>query len=95
MKTDKNGYRWDWCGTCDGAYVECPKCGNNSCNGGSGAFDKDGNHTMWGCSDAITICDQCAPTAKYYHDNDAPKFNRSEKLRSRKYDKRFKRSIFG
>ena len=25
-----------WCDLCNGIYVECPKCGNNSCNGGYG-----------------------------------------------------------
>jgi hypothetical protein len=27
---------WKWCGLCDKAYVECPKCKNNTCNGGYG-----------------------------------------------------------
>lgn len=31
-----------WCETCGATYVRCPKCGNNSCNGGYGE-DKDGN----------------------------------------------------
>jgi len=25
-----------WCGLCKAYYVTCPKCGNNSCNGGYG-----------------------------------------------------------
>ncbi len=29
-----------WCNTCDSWYIECPRCGNNSCNGGAG---EDGN----------------------------------------------------
>jgi len=29
-----------WCETCTGIYVKCPKCGNNTCNGGYGEDGK-------------------------------------------------------
>jgi len=29
-----------WCYTCGGLYVKCPRCGNNSCNGGYGEDGK-------------------------------------------------------
>ena len=32
-------YKIFWCNRCDNWYVECPKCGNNSCNGGYGTID--------------------------------------------------------
>jgi len=25
-----------WCDRCDSWYIECSRCGNNSCNGGIG-----------------------------------------------------------
>lgn len=33
MEFEKN---FKWCFTCDAAYLDCPECGNNSCNGGCG-----------------------------------------------------------
>lgn len=27
--------RWQWCAFCEAAYVNCPQCKNNTCNGGS------------------------------------------------------------
>jgi len=30
---------WDWCEMCEKAFIRCPKCGNNSCNGGYGEID--------------------------------------------------------
>jgi hypothetical protein len=33
--------RLKYCGLCDGFYVECPRCGNNTCNAGAGA-EEDG-----------------------------------------------------
>lgn len=29
-----------WCDVCIGKYVECPRCGNNTCNGGHGEDGK-------------------------------------------------------
>jgi hypothetical protein len=29
---------WGWCGTCNCAFLECPKCNNNSCNAGHGTI---------------------------------------------------------
>jgi hypothetical protein len=31
---------WGWCRMC-GAYLKCPKCGNNLCNGGYGTLDEE------------------------------------------------------
>ena len=43
-----------------GWYVECPKCGNNSCNGGSGWMDKDGNPLPWNSQqEDRQPCDMC------------------------------------
>lgn len=36
-------YKWEWCGTCKGAFVRCPNCGNNCCNAMVGKFRKDGS----------------------------------------------------
>lgn len=30
---------WSWCELCETACIICPKCGNNSCNGGYGEVD--------------------------------------------------------
>ena len=30
----------EWCSLCKTWYIECPRCGNNSCNGGSGEDGK-------------------------------------------------------
>lgn len=30
---------WRWCGACKSVYLECPACGNNSCNAGYGYID--------------------------------------------------------
>jgi hypothetical protein len=27
---------WEYCQTCDADFIRCPKCGNNTCNGGEG-----------------------------------------------------------
>lgn len=32
----------EYCEVCDSMFVRCPKCNNNTCNGGSGT-DKKGN----------------------------------------------------
>lgn len=34
---------WGYCNTCEVAYLKCPKCGNNSCNGGVGRIWVDNN----------------------------------------------------
>ena len=33
-------FKVEWCGQCGGLFVECPRCGNNSCNGGYGEDGK-------------------------------------------------------
>lgn len=37
-KPDMMVFWWGWCNLCDCAYLECPKCNNNSCNGGHGVI---------------------------------------------------------
>ncbi len=37
-----SSFNIEWCELCGGFFVRCPKCGNNTCNGGYGQ-DKDGN----------------------------------------------------
>ena len=34
-------FRWKWCSTCGCAFVECPVCKNNLCNGMAGE-DEEG-----------------------------------------------------
>jgi hypothetical protein len=50
---------WEWCALCECAFIRCPKCGNNGCNAGSGAFDANGKRTYAGASDAVVKCDVC------------------------------------
>lgn len=45
---------WDWCELCDGAFIRCPKCGNNSCNGGYGKIDEE-------------VCDVCEIAYQYQY----------------------------
>ena len=55
--TDKDGYDWYWCDTCDGAFVKCKHCGNYCCNGGSEINPATGK--LCGCVEAYahqTIC---------------------------------------
>lgn len=33
------GYKFEWCSLCRVYFLRCPKCGNNSCNGGWGSID--------------------------------------------------------
>lgn len=33
-------FKIKWCDTCQGIYVECPRCKNNSCNAGTGENGK-------------------------------------------------------
>jgi len=40
-----------WCETCEQVYVECPRCGNNSCNGGHG---EDGHCPVCSITYAVT-----------------------------------------
>jgi hypothetical protein len=43
-----------------GWNVKCPKCGNNSCNGGCGKMDKDGKALPWNTDDKdAQDCDMC------------------------------------
>jgi hypothetical protein len=36
---NNQNFKWYWCDYCDGSFIRCPTCGNNSCNGGSGMVD--------------------------------------------------------
>jgi len=33
-------FKVEWCDLCEAIFVRCPRCGNNSCNGGSGEDGK-------------------------------------------------------
>lgn len=39
VKTEPLEFTWGWCALCESAFVRCPKCGNNGCNGGWGQVD--------------------------------------------------------
>lgn len=64
MKTKIFAYlfQWELCDLC-GPFLRCPRCGNNSCNGGSGTFNGQ-------------KCDICPITydlqAAIWRRNDAP-----------------------
>ena len=45
-------FTFGWCELCGAVYVRCPKCGNNTCNGGSGMVNG-------------TRCDMCGATYQY------------------------------
>ena len=45
-----------WCPLCKALYIECPECGNNSCNG---MYGKCG--TCETCPEAYEICDTLYP----------------------------------
>ena len=45
-------FTFGWCELCEAVFVRCPKCGNNTCNGGSG--DINGKR-----------CDMCGATYQY------------------------------
>lgn len=64
-KTDKKflpaDLVWGYCGHCEATYLKCPKCGNNSCNGGNGILgvDKQGhNHVRCDLCDAMWQVEQ-------------------------------------
>ena len=61
-------YKWDWCSLCQGAYIICPLCGNNTCNGGSGTL-ADGTRCLK-CEDAHAYYDKMEKAGKVptYHD---------------------------
>jgi len=42
MKHPYVGYKFEvcWCNDCTGIYIKCPRCGNNTCNGGYGEDGK-------------------------------------------------------
>jgi hypothetical protein len=47
-------FEWGWCKLCQRPFVKCPKCGNNTCNGGYGK----------NCNGDCDVC----PLAYQYHD---------------------------
>ena len=49
-----------WCNLCDGISIECPHCGNNSCNGGSGKAKPD----SWPAGAGEEVCPVCAKVSK-------------------------------
>ena len=32
-------FLWSWCNLCNAPCIICPKCGNNTCNGGYGSIN--------------------------------------------------------
>lgn len=48
-------HRWEYCDLCEHEVVICGKCGNNSCNGGSGTVDGE-------------PCDECDSAYELYID---------------------------
>jgi hypothetical protein len=46
--------KFKWCSVCHGWYIECPVCGNNSCNGGSGEVN---GHQCFTCLDMYKLQD--------------------------------------
>lgn len=55
METEQ--YEWGWCSLCDTLFVYCPKCGNNTCNGGSGKLENGGRCDK--CEEAYAFHDKC------------------------------------
>ena len=50
-KPDMMVFWWGWCKECNSAYLECPKCGNNSCNAGHGIIQHED-----GTREACDVC---------------------------------------
>ncbi len=57
-------FEWSWCEHCDSAIILCPKCGNNTCNGGYGPAEGTIHDKDWDI-DAQTKCPVC-PLAYQY-----------------------------
>lgn len=38
---------WGWCSSCEAPYLECPYCGNTSCNAGHGRVDGKACSICW------------------------------------------------
>ena len=56
-----------YCVMCETNCVVCPKCGNNTCNGGYGYLDENGEPTDdW--NNAPARCDICPLAYQYSHD---------------------------
>lgn len=66
-KIIKDGYTWGWCETCRTAYVECPKCGNNCCNAGTGYLLPDGSRPTNEDSKNRTDLIKCGCDEAYNH----------------------------
>ena len=58
-------FKVQWCQTCGGEMIICPKCGNNCCNGGYGKMDKNGKALPWNAYGDAFHCDVC-PLAYQY-----------------------------
>lgn len=59
-------YVWKWCELCRTGYIECPKCGNNCCNGGYGEVDGE-------------TCDKCESAYEYQERESDPFRERATK----------------
>jgi len=49
-------FKFTWCPTCKGYSINCPKCGNNSCNGSYGKING-------------VECDLCVDVYNYQDEN--------------------------
>ena len=61
-KMNEQIYKWGWCSHCQCAYIICPLCGNNTCNGGSGTL-QDGTKCLK-CDDAYKYHDKMEKLGK-------------------------------
>lgn len=54
-------FKWKYCKGCHTSYIECPKCGNNCCNAGTGYQDKNGNtvHFSQRDEEGVEPCSVC------------------------------------
>lgn len=46
-----------WCNLCDAFFVKCPRCGNNTCNGGSGEDKESPDGKCQICNIAYDLAD--------------------------------------
>lgn len=68
MKKLEYKFEWEYCSTCRGYMIRCPKCGNNCCNGGYGRMI-DGKPIKWNepNQENAEHCDVC-PLAYQYQE---------------------------
>lgn len=47
-------FKWEWCDLCQYAFIRCPYCKNNCCNGGTGKLPSG---EECGCKEAYSFQD--------------------------------------